>query len=86
MAALQRAIAANVAIYARPGAVLTYGICSLTRAEGPQVVEALLAQGWRRVPPPPGFPADVLTAEGDLLVTPSRHGMDGFYAARLVRS
>jgi len=28
----------------------------------------------------------VLTPEGDLLTLPSRHGCDGFYAARLVRS
>jgi 16S rRNA (cytosine967-C5)-methyltransferase len=45
----------------------------------------MLAQGFRRAPPPPALPADLLTADGDLLTLPHRHGADGFYAARLVR-
>jgi 16S rRNA (cytosine967-C5)-methyltransferase len=85
LAALQRAIVENVARYARPGAPLVYSVCSLSRAEGPDIAAALLAAGWRRAPPPPGFPADVLTAEGDLLTLPHRHDADGFYAVRLVR-
>ncbi|ACL67432.1 NusB/RsmB/TIM44 [Anaeromyxobacter dehalogenans 2CP-1] len=85
MAALQRKIALNAARYARPGAPVVYSICSLSRAEGPEVVETLLGEGFRRAPPPAGFPADVLDARGDLLTLPSRHGTDGFYAARLVR-
>ncbi len=85
MAALQRGIVESVARYARPGAPLVYSVCSLSRAEGPEIVAALLAAGWRRAPPPPGFPADVLTADGDLLTLPHRHDADGFYAARLVR-
>jgi 16S rRNA (cytosine967-C5)-methyltransferase len=85
MAALQRDLLASCATYARPGAPVTYSVCSLSRAEGPEVVLSLLAQGWRRAPAPAGFPADALTPEGDLLTLPSRHGADGFYAARLVR-
>jgi 16S rRNA (cytosine967-C5)-methyltransferase len=83
LAELQRAIALRMARYARPGAPVTYSVCSLSRAEGPAVAEALLAAGGRRVPAPPDFPSDVLTAEGDLLTRPDRHGCDGFYAARL---
>jgi 16S rRNA (cytosine967-C5)-methyltransferase len=45
----------------------------------------MLAAGFTRAPAPEGFPGDVLTAEGDLLALPSRHGTDGFFAARLVR-
>jgi 16S rRNA (cytosine967-C5)-methyltransferase len=85
LAALQRAILASVARYARTGAPVTYSVCSLSRAEGPEVVAPLAADGWRRAPPPPGFPADVLLPDGDLLTLPHRHGTDGFYAARLVR-
>jgi 16S rRNA (cytosine967-C5)-methyltransferase len=85
MGALQREILRSCARYARPGAPVTYSICSLSRVEGPEVAAALIAEGWRRAPPPAGFPADVLTAEGDLLTLPSRHGCDGFYAARLMR-
>jgi 16S rRNA (cytosine967-C5)-methyltransferase len=85
LAEVQRAVLARCAPYARPGAPVTYAVCSLSRAEGPAVVEPLLASGFRRAPPPPGFPADVLDPRGDLLTLPSRHGTDGFYAARLVR-
>jgi 16S rRNA (cytosine967-C5)-methyltransferase len=85
LADLQRAIVASVAAYARPGAPVTYSVCSLSRAEGPGVVTASLAAGWRRAPPPPGLPADLLTGDGELLTLPHRHGTDGFYAARMTR-
>jgi 16S rRNA (cytosine967-C5)-methyltransferase len=83
MAALQRAILSSVAGYARPGAPVTYSVCSLSRTEGPEVVRGLLDAGWRRAGVPADFPADVRGADGDLLTLPSRHGMDGFYAVRL---
>jgi 16S rRNA (cytosine967-C5)-methyltransferase len=86
MAELQRAILAACAAAARPGAAVTYSVCSLTRAEGPGVIAWALANGLARAGAPGGVPPDVLTAEGDLLTLPSRHGCDGFYAARLERS
>ncbi|HET8540806.1 MAG TPA: transcription antitermination factor NusB [Anaeromyxobacter sp.] len=85
LAALQRALLESVARYARPGAPVTYSVCSLSRAEGPEVAGAMIAAGWRRAPAYAGFPADALTPQGDLLTLPHRHGTDGFYAARLVR-
>ncbi len=85
MAVLQRDILRAMARYARAGAPVVYSVCSLSRAEGPEIVAGMLAEGWRRAPPPAAFPADVLTPDGDLLALPSRHGTDGFYAARLVR-
>ncbi|HTN54149.1 MAG TPA: transcription antitermination factor NusB [Anaeromyxobacter sp.] len=85
MAALQAEIALACARYARPGAPVTYSICSLSRAEGPAVVEGLVRAGLRRLPPPPGLAADLLDPAGDLLTLPSRHGTDGFFAARLCR-
>jgi len=84
-AAMQGPILANCARYAKPGAPVVYSVCSLSRAEGPRLVEALLATGYARTAAPAGFPADVLTPEGDLLTLPSRHGADGFYAARVTR-
>ncbi|HSN92824.1 MAG TPA: SAM-dependent methyltransferase, partial [Anaeromyxobacteraceae bacterium] len=85
LAAAQRALLRAAARWVRPGAPLTYAVCSLSRAEGPEVAAALLAEGFRRAPAPQGFPADCLGPEGDLLTLPHRHGADGFYAARLVR-
>ncbi|HEY7724409.1 MAG TPA: transcription antitermination factor NusB [Anaeromyxobacteraceae bacterium] len=83
-AALQRSLLEAGAARARPGAAVTYAVCSLSRAEGPEVAAAAVAGGLSRAPPPPGFPADVLSPEGDLLTLPHRHGCDGFFAARLV--
>lgn len=85
LAEVQRAILANGLACARPGAPVTYAICSLSRAEGPEVVAAALSAGARRLPPPAAVPPDLLTAEGDLLSLPHRTGGDGFYAARLAR-
>jgi len=85
LAALQLEILRASARYAKPGAPVTYALCSLSRAEGPEVVAALLAEGWTRQPAPAAIAADALTVEGDLLTLPHRHGADGFYAARLVR-
>jgi 16S rRNA (cytosine967-C5)-methyltransferase len=81
---LQEAILRSALVYAKPGAPVTYSVCSLSRAEGPGVV-ARFAGDVRRAPPPPGIPPDTLTAEGDLLTLPDLHGGDGFYAARLVK-
>jgi 16S rRNA (cytosine967-C5)-methyltransferase len=83
MAVIQREVLLASAGYAKPGAPVTYSVCSLTRAEGPEVAAWAFAQGLARAGPPAGLPADVLTADGDLLTLPSRHGCDGFYAARL---
>jgi 16S rRNA (cytosine967-C5)-methyltransferase len=85
MATLQRELLQASARYARPGAPVTYSVCSLSRAEGPELTAAMLAAGWRRAAAPTGFPPDVLTAAGELLTLPHRHGTDGFYAVRLVR-
>lgn len=85
MAEVQGAVLASCARYARPGAPVTYAVCSLSRAEGPALAASFLGQGFERAAPPAGFPADALTPEGDLLTLPHRHGADGFYAVRLAR-
>jgi len=83
LAAIQRAVLTAMAGYAKAGAPVTYAVCSLSRLEGPEIAQGMLAQGFRRERAE-GLPADVLTPEGDLLTLPHRHGCDGFYAARLV--
>ena len=77
----------------RPGGRLVYAVCSLQPEEGARIVAAGMARGaWRLEP----FDAAELaslpearTAEGFLRTHPGmwaeRGGMDGFFAARLVR-
>jgi 16S rRNA (cytosine967-C5)-methyltransferase len=84
LAEVQRAMLDACRAYARPGAPVAYSVCSLTRAEGPEIAAWATARSLARTAPPEGFPCDVLTAEGDLLTLPHRHDCDGFYAARFV--
>jgi 16S rRNA (cytosine967-C5)-methyltransferase len=77
----------------RPGGRLVYAACSLQPEEGAPRVERLLAQGgWRLDPVAPEELADLpeaRTVEGYMRTHPgmwAEHGgMDGFFAARLVR-
>jgi len=77
----------------RPGGRLVYAVCSLQPEEGPQRVAAALARLDLRADPlraeeVPGL-AEAITAAGALRTTPAlwaeRGGLDGFYAARLIR-
>lgn len=82
-AALLDAAATRIA----PGGVLCYATCSLEPEEDEEQVGAFLdrhPQFSRQ--PSAGFPVELLTSEGDLLILPQRDGMDGAYAARLVRT
>jgi len=77
-----------------PGGTLVYCVCSLEAQEGPLQVQRLFARGapvkrWPITAADVGGLNDSVTAEGDLRTLPchlSQHdGIDGFYAARLVR-
>ena len=92
LAELQSALVASAAKLLKPGAPLIYAVCSLEPEEGEGVVAEALKNGWRREP----FKPDVIpgaeafiTAVGDLRTHPGYWpeigGLDGFYAARLVR-
>lgn len=78
----------------RPGGTLVYCVCSLQPEEGPAVIDSALARhvGLARAPITPeevGGLSALLTPDGDLRTLPCHMteagGMDGFYAARLVR-
>ncbi|HYM17439.1 MAG TPA: transcription antitermination factor NusB [Micropepsaceae bacterium] len=77
-----------------PGGMLVYAVCSLEPEEGIEQIAQFLRKrsDFRRLPISEGelFDARFATPEGDLKTLPSywpeRGGMDGFYAARLVRS
>lgn len=70
-----------------PGGVLCYATCSLEPEEDEAQVTAFLDRhpAFRREPPP-GIPPELLSPAGDLMILPQRHGMDGAFAARLVRT
>jgi 16S rRNA (cytosine967-C5)-methyltransferase len=97
-AAQQRLLQKAVALL-RPGGMLVYCTCSLEPEEGEQAVSDLLASepAMRRVPieasEVDGL-GEIVTADGDLRTLPCHlphpdprlGGLDGFYAARLVRT
>jgi len=83
----------------KPGGTLVYCTCSLEPEEGEQAISELLTseQAIGRVPIEPDEVAgltEILTTEGDLRTLPCHMphqdprlgGLDGFYAARLVKS
>jgi 16S rRNA (cytosine967-C5)-methyltransferase len=91
---LQRAVA-----LLRPGGTLVYCTCSLEPEEGETAISTLLAAepSLRRVPVDPsevGGLAEIINPQGDLRTLPCHMphsdprlgGLDGFYAARLVKS
>ena len=91
----QERLLANAATMLAPGGVLVYAVCSLQPEEGPQRVDALLRARpeLKRAPVTAeeiGGLAEAVTPEGDLRTLPchwsARGGMDGFYAARLVKA
>jgi 16S rRNA (cytosine967-C5)-methyltransferase len=94
---LQARLLDRAAALLRPGGRLVYCTCSLEPEEGEERVAAFLAEnpGFARDPIRPDEVAlpDAVDARGDLRTLPSlrlgvdpeREGLDGFYAARLVR-
>jgi 16S rRNA (cytosine967-C5)-methyltransferase len=94
LAGIQARLLDAAAAMLAPGGTLVYGVCSLEAAEGPRQVEQLLARGakLRRKPIAAaeiGGLGQCLSPEGDLRTLPchlgDKGGLDGFYAARLVR-
>jgi 16S rRNA (cytosine967-C5)-methyltransferase len=99
LTALQLRLLRQAASLLKPGGMLVYCTCSLEPEEGEQAVAALLADApsMNRLPIEPGEVgglAEVVTTDGDLRTLPCHlphpeprlGGLDGFYAARLVRS
>lgn len=90
LAELQSQLIAASAKLLKPGAPLIYAVCSLEPEEGPGVVAEALRNGWRRAPLRDEIPAQFITADGDMRTHPGFWseigGLDGFYAARLLRT
>jgi 16S rRNA (cytosine967-C5)-methyltransferase len=99
LVALQKRLLQKAVTLLRSGGMLVYCTCSLEPEEGEQAIGALLASepALRRAPIGAGEVAglaEILTPEGDLRTLPCHlphqdprlGGLDGFYAARLVKS
>ncbi|MBX9710671.1 MAG: methyltransferase domain-containing protein [Xanthobacteraceae bacterium] len=99
LVALQKRLLQKSVSLLKPGGMLVYCTCSLEPEEGEQAIEALLSSEscMTRVPVEPSDVAglsELITAKGDLRTLPSHlphedpklGGLDGFYAARLVKS
>jgi 16S rRNA (cytosine967-C5)-methyltransferase len=95
LAAVQERLIASAVEMLAPGGTLVYCTCSLEPQEGPLQIAKLLARGApvRRRPIDAseiGNLAQCLTPDGDLRTLPSHlseyDGIDGFFAARLVRT
>ena len=92
-AELQARLLARAAHWVRPGGTLVYSVCSLEPEEGEAIVGGFLrsSPAFRIVPPEPGELPDWLqpTADGFVRILPGlledQGGLDGFFAARLVR-
>ena len=97
--ALQKRLLQRATALLKPGGTLVYCTCSLEPEEGEQAIASLLAteSGMRRVPVEADEVAglsEIVTADGDLRTLPCHlphadprlGGLDGFYAARLVKS
>ena len=99
LVALQQRLLQRAATLLRPGGTLVYCTCSLEPEEGEQAVATFLASetSMRRAPIDASEVAgldEIVTADGDLRTLPCHlprdeprlGGLDGFYAARLVKS
>lgn len=91
LAQLQAELLRAAARAVKPGGVLVYSTCTITREENREVMAAFLQEH-------PDFRADDLTpylpeplrgepgvTEGWIQLLPHRHGTDGFFIARMVR-
>lgn len=99
LVALQARLLQKAVTLLKPGGTLVYCTCSLEREEGDQAIATLLSadSGVRRAPIDPaevGGIGEIVTPEGDLRTLPCHlphddpklGGLDGFYAARLVKA
>lgn len=87
LVSIQRAILRNASKCLAAGGVLLYATCSTTREENEGVIDDFLSQnrGFMLEDLHELFPAyaELFTDRGCFRSWPHRHGMDGFFAARL---
>tara|TARA_Y100001933_G_C18633413_1_gene411331 strand:- start:28 stop:543 length:516 start_codon:yes stop_codon:yes gene_type:complete len=94
MAKIQSRLIASAARMVRPGGHLIYAVCSMQPEEGARVINKFLLAntGFSRDPlqeDDHSIPSDFRTKNGDIQTLPCHWpelgGLDGFFAARLIR-
>jgi len=85
-AALQGRILERTAAAVRPGGVLVYSVCTLTRAEGPEAVRRFLARAPGFAPEPFPHPLSGEPTDGAAWVWPWDGPANGMFMARLRRA
>ena len=90
MAAIQLRMLENASALLRRGGAIVYSVCSLAPAEGEGVIDEFLKTHaeFEIDSRPPNYDElkDVLDARGFMNTRPDVGGLDGFFAARLIRS
>ncbi len=89
LAELQARLLRVAAGATRPGGTLVYSVCTISRREGPELIEAFLdsEREWEAEPLAARYPQWRDRPEGRFLqLLPHRDGTDGFFIARLRRS
>jgi 16S rRNA (cytosine967-C5)-methyltransferase len=89
MAAIQSRMLDNAAALVRPGGAIVYSVCSIAPEEGEGVVDGFLAR-HADFAVDGGMAGrdefrDVIDARGFMKTRPDVGGLDGFFAARLIR-
>jgi 16S rRNA (cytosine967-C5)-methyltransferase len=89
MAAIQSRMLEHAAALVRPGGAIVYSVCSIAPEEGEIVVDGFLARHEdfeidHAVAGRDEF-RDVIDAQGFMKTRPDVGGLDGFFAARLIR-
>ncbi len=89
MAVLQLAMLRNAAALLLPGGAIVYSVCSLMPEEGYGVVAQFLEENPQyeinRHLPAHQHIADLLREDGTMRTRPDHSGLDGFFAARILR-
>ncbi len=89
MAAIQLRMLENAAALLRVGGAIVYSVCSLAPAEGEGVIDDFLKSHteFEIDSRPPNYAEikDLLDARGFMKTRPDLGGLDGFFAARLIR-
>ncbi len=88
MTGTQAALLRAAAEVVKPGGVIVYSVCSFEPEETDEIIASFLAGNpeWRKDHAAAFLPKDTVEEGGSMRVLPHVHGIDGAFAARLVRS